>query len=65
MGETAFLPLELRKAVFDACLTLSPGESTTFTIHPSQPPVQVWGLEIDLRYGRVAIVRTLPPAIQN
>ena len=65
MGETAFLPLELRKAVFDTCLTLSPGESTTSTIHPSQPLVQVWGLEIDPRYGRIAIIRTLTPAIQN
>ncbi|MGD1940123.1 MAG: hypothetical protein ACFB0G_02315 [Leptolyngbyaceae cyanobacterium] len=65
MGETAFLPLELRKAVFGAGLTLSPGESTTATIHPHQPAVQVWGLEIDPRYGRVAIVRTLTAVNEN
>lgn len=62
LGETAFLPLEHRKAVFQTCLPLSPGESTTYTIPGSDrasTTLQIWGLEIDPRYGRVAIVRTL------
>lgn len=62
MGETTFLPLEHRKAVFNACLTLSPGESTTYTLStqgPASQRVELWGLEVDPRYGRVAIVRSL------
>ena len=70
VGETAFLPLEHRKAVFNTCLTLSSGEVTDYTIQPdSQFPghqVEILGLEIDPRYGRVAVVRTkLRDVLQN
>ena len=63
VGETAFLPLEHRKAVFNDCLSLMPGESTTYTIHSPRHrfchQVQVLGLEIDPRYGKVALVKAL------
>lgn len=62
IGETTFLPLEHRKALFNACLTLSPGESTSYPIPAGDRPhqhLQIWGLEVDPRYGRVAIVRSL------
>jgi len=62
IGETTFLPLEHRKAIFNACLTLSPGESTSYVIPAGDRPhqhLQSWGLEVDPRYGRVAIVRSL------
>lgn len=68
VGETAFLPLEHRKAVFNTCLTLSPGEVVIYTIHPNHPNhrslghhVEILGLDIDPRYGRVAVVRTQRP----
>jgi hypothetical protein len=64
MGETAFLPLEHRQGIFRACLTLSPGESTIYRLAAEthrQPSIQIWGLEVDPRYGRVAIVRSLVP----
>lgn len=68
LGETAFLPLEHRKAIFTACLTLSPGESTTYSLSGSEPSkhaLQIWGLEVDPRYGRVAIVRSLDATTSN
>lgn len=55
LGETAFLPLAHRKAIFATCLTLSPGEVGEYGLD-SDRALQVWGLEIDPRYGRVAIV---------
>ena len=36
IGETVFLPLQCRKAVFNHCLTLVPGELATYTISASQ-----------------------------
>ena len=70
VGETAFLPLKHRKAVFNACLTLSPGEVTDYAIqsgsHSSGHQVEILSLEVDPRYGRVAAVRAKPPdALQN
>jgi hypothetical protein len=64
IGETTFLPLEHRKAIFNACLTLSPGESTTYSVPAgdrSHQSLQIWGLAVDPRYGRVAIVQTVEP----
>ena len=63
VGETAFLPLEHRKAVFDSCLSLSPGETTIYEIQPEDHRfghrVEVLGLEVDQRYGKVAVARAL------
>jgi len=56
LGETHFLPLERRKAIFETCLTLSPGESASYELDRDRT-LQIWGLEIDPRYGRVAIVQ--------
>ncbi|NEQ44821.1 MAG: hypothetical protein F6K00_15160 [Leptolyngbya sp. SIOISBB] len=56
LGETTFLPLEHRKAIFETCLTLSPGESTEYALERDRL-LNIWGLEIDPRYGRVAIVQ--------
>ncbi|MEM9768300.1 MAG: hypothetical protein AAF892_10525 [Cyanobacteria bacterium P01_D01_bin.71] len=56
LGETAFLPLEHRKAIFETCRTLMPGEATRYALGNDRT-LQVWSLEIDSRYGRVAIVQ--------
>jgi hypothetical protein len=56
IGETTFLPLEHRKAIFETCLTLSPGASGDYALGRSA--LNIWGLEIDPRYGRVAIVQS-------
>ena len=59
VGETVFLPLKHRKAIFNCCLCLMPGESTIYGIEPDSHRMEILGLEIDPRYGKVAIVRTL------
>jgi len=62
IGETLFLPLECRKAIFNVCLTLVPGEFATYTVSPlsqtDKHQIEIMGLDIDPRYGRVALVRT-------
>lgn len=61
-GETLFLPLQVRKAVFNHCLTLAPGEFSTYTVKDAsqvdEHQLVIMGLDIDPRYGRVALVRT-------
>ena len=61
MGEDVFLPKAERKAVFNQCLPLKPGESVNHTINSDEtqyhPTLEIWGVEIDPRYGKVALVR--------
>lgn len=61
MGDTAFIPLNQRQAVFHAAQSLHSGESTVYTLQPSDhlqcEQVRVLSFEIDPRYGKVAIVR--------
>ena len=63
VGETAFLPLEYRKSVFNRCLSLGPGETATFLVQSENSrlghQVEILGLEVDPRYGKVAVVRAL------
>ena len=61
LGETLFLPLEHRRAIFDCSLTLNHWEAGHYPI-PQQPHhpghgLEVLGIEIDPRYGRVALVK--------
>ena len=62
IGETVFLPLQCRKAVFNRCLTLTSGEFATYTVNASaqidEHHIEIMGLDIDPRYGRVALIRT-------
>jgi hypothetical protein len=64
MGETVFLPPEHRKAIFNCCISLRSGEVSTYSFFETTPQSQhclgIMGVEIDPRYGKVAIVRTLP-----
>lgn len=56
LGETIFLPLEHRKAIFGRCLSLAPGETILYEIQSSRHQLEILGLEIDPRYGKVAVV---------
>lgn len=58
IGETAFLPLEHRKGIFEICRTLCPGESGTYQLFENEA-VRVLGVEIDPRYGKVALVSAI------
>ncbi|MGF1461263.1 MAG: hypothetical protein ACFBSG_19815 [Leptolyngbyaceae cyanobacterium] len=57
LGEIDFLPLAHRPTIFQTGLTLSPGEAAKYTVNGDMS-LRVWGLEIDPRYGRVAIVKS-------
>ena len=61
IGETAFLPLELRKGFFEAFSTQSHGETETYQLF-GNASVKVLGVEIDPRYGKVALVSALSSA---
>lgn len=63
VGEIKFLPLEERSSIFRAGLSAESGSPTVYTIHTSDGnyshQVKVMGLEIDPRYGKVAVVQAL------
>ncbi|MDB9527633.1 hypothetical protein PN498_16675 [Oscillatoria sp. CS-180] len=62
LGEDEFLPQEQRKPIFDMSLSLAAGDTALYTVQKSggiQHQVRVLGLEIDPRYGRVAIVQAI------
>ncbi|MDB9503765.1 hypothetical protein PN441_11845 [Spirulina major CS-329] len=61
IGEDNFLPAYHRLALFQECLTLPLGQSFfhSLTQGSQSKIVQVIGLEIDPRFGRVALVRLL------
>lgn len=60
LGETLFLPLEHRRAAFECSLTLNHWESGHYQIlsKPDQSGhnLEILGIEIDPRYGRVALI---------
>lgn len=58
LGETVFLPLEHRQAIFDRCLSLSPNTKTLYVISENHH-LEVFPLEIDPRYGKITIVRQI------
>ncbi|KKD36833.1 MAG: hypothetical protein WAN66_19650 [Limnoraphis robusta] len=67
IGEEVFLPTAHRQAVFNQCLRLKPGEKICYTIGDSDyqfnHTLEISGVEIDPRYGKVALVRSLNPIL--
>ncbi len=63
LGEEVFLPTAHRQAVFNQCLPLKPGENIRYIIPPTNNHrnhvLEISGVEIDPRYGKVALVRSL------
>jgi hypothetical protein len=63
IGSEKFLPAKYRQAIFNQCLPLEPGETSTYAIpcRDSQSPclVEIFCIDIDPRFGRVALVRWL------
>ncbi|WP_107666867.1 hypothetical protein [Cyanothece sp. BG0011] len=56
MGEDNFLPLQYRLEVFARCLPLLPNEIITYELKNPERSLEIRGLEIDSRYGKVALV---------
>ena len=61
LGDEIFLPPMYRQAVFKRCLSLQPLETVLYNIPVSNAvysrSVEIQGIEIDPRYGKVALVR--------
>lgn len=63
VGEAEFLPFADRPSLFQAALSAKPGQFAGFTVHKSDDrrshQVKITSLEIDPRYGPVAIVQAV------
>ena len=57
MGEENFIPQQYRLDIFSLCLSLQPNEKTTFQFPIEHKlDLEIQALEIDSRYGKVALV---------
>ncbi|MFM2311779.1 MAG: hypothetical protein RLZZ04_1055 [Cyanobacteriota bacterium] len=61
MGEENFIPHRYRLEIFSLCLALHPNETVTYdlSLAGSSNTLEIQALEIDSRYGKVALVREL------
>ncbi|MDY7014782.1 MAG: hypothetical protein SVX43_14500 [Cyanobacteriota bacterium] len=63
VGSEKFLPAKHRKMIFNHCLSLEIGKASAYVIPPEDDRVaglfEVFSIEIDPRFGRVAVVRRL------
>ncbi|MEM9163154.1 MAG: hypothetical protein AAGC54_08800, partial [Cyanobacteria bacterium P01_F01_bin.4] len=57
LGETIFLPSEQRQSIFSCCLSLESGKTAAYAIQPTGRHLEILGLEIDPRYGKVAVIK--------
>ncbi len=59
MGEKNFIPQSDRLNIFTRCLSLLPNETVNYELQNQNRILEIQGLEIDSRYGKVALVREL------
>lgn len=60
IGEDNFIPQKYRLDIFALCMPLKPNEKTVYKFpDQSQPDLEIQALEIDSRYGKVALVKTI------
>ncbi len=59
MGEENFIPQPDRLEIFTRCLSLLPNETITYQLQGHDRILEIRGLEIDSRYGKVALVREM------
>ena len=59
MGEQKFIPQQYRLDIFNQCLPLQPNQTATYTLPADGKTIEIQGLEIDSRYGKVALVREI------
>ncbi len=57
IGEDNFIPQPDRLEIFTRCLSLLPNETVTYQLPSHDRILEIRGLEIDSRYGKVALVR--------
>lgn len=59
VGEENFIPQQYRLDIFALCLPLQPNEKTVYQFSKSKGDLEIQALEIDSRYGKVALVREI------
>ena len=59
MGEKNFIPQQDRLNIFTRCMSLLPNETVNYELPNQNRILEIRGLEIDARYGKVALVREL------
>ena len=60
MEEEKFIPQQYRLEIFSQCLSLQPNETVNYELQLERKPVlEIQALEIDARYGKVALVREI------
>ena len=60
MGEESFIPQKYRLDIFALCLPLQPNEKTVYQFSSDfRNDLEIQALEIDSRYGKVALVREI------
>ena len=59
IGEDNFIPPQYRLDIFVQCLPLQPNQTVTYTLPSNQKTLEIQGLEIDSRYGKIALVREI------
>ncbi|MGR3275227.1 hypothetical protein ACSYAD_08965 [Acaryochloris marina NIES-2412] len=61
LGADVFIPLDYRSAIFKLCLPLAPLETARYNLPVEYSTacrtLEIQGIEIDPRYGKVALVR--------
>ena len=57
MGEEKFIPKQERQQIFAKSLLLQPTETTTHSLTSLDRVIEIRSIEIDSRYGKVALVR--------
>lgn len=59
IGTEKFIPQQYRLDIFTQCLSLQPNETVTYDLHNGDRILEIQALEIDPRYGKVALVREI------
>ena len=61
IGENVFIPIEHRQAIFNQCLEIRPGGTVSYSVscEDSNRVLEIQSVEIDPRYGKVALVREM------
>ena len=59
MGEEQFIPQQHRLDIFTQCLSFLPNQTVTYELKNREGILEIRSLEIDSRYGKVALVREL------
>ncbi|MGK7958453.1 MAG: hypothetical protein AB4063_24825 [Crocosphaera sp.] len=59
MGEETFIPQQYRLEIFAQCLNLLPNETVTYKLQNQDRILEIRGIEIDARYGKVALIKEL------